>query len=126
MEPEHRLELTLPGVLYPIMTWLGVGNVVSVLLPYAPLPLAKRWVRRRAVRSTAYWVACLALPYVLCVAVDQLKRVPRFVTTALGLPADDLVRGVALVVLGLLACAVGTALAVGLARVRGVRLDAPT
>ena len=122
-EPEHRLELTLPGVLYPILTWLGIGNVVSVLMPYAPLPLATRWARRRSVGSTSYWVVCLALPYVLCVAVEQLKRLPRIVTTALGLPVSDLVRGMVLVVLGLVVWALGSATALRLTRRRGVSLD---
>ena len=123
VEPEHRLVLTLPGVLYPVLTWLGVGNLVSVLLPYAPLPLALRWRQRRAVRRTAYWLCCLGLPYALCLAVDQLRRFPRLVSGALALPSGDGVRGVQLLVLGLLAWALGTSAALVVARQRKTRFD---
>ena len=35
-EADYRLAITLPGVLFPILTWLGVGNLVSVALPVPP------------------------------------------------------------------------------------------
>lgn len=121
VEPEHRLVITLPGVLYPVFTWLGVGNLVSVLFPYDPLPLRLRWRQRRSVARTAYWLFCLGLPYALCLAVNELKRVPRLVTRAFALPSGDGVRGVQLLVLGLLAWALGTSAALVVARQRKTR-----
>ncbi len=122
-EPQHRLALTLPGVLYPMLTWLGVGNLVSVLLPYTPLPLALRWRQRRSAGRTAYWLFCLFLPYALCLAVDQMKRLPRLVTHVFALPSGDVIRGAQLVVLGVLAWAVGTFAAVAAARLRTIGSD---
>lgn len=115
-EPEHRLVLTLPGVLYPMFTWFGIGNLVSVLLPYTPFPLSLRWRQRRALARTAYWLFCLFLPYALCLAVDQLKRLPRLVTRVLAPPSGDVVRGALLLVLGVSAWVLGTFAALVAAR----------
>lgn len=125
-ESAYRLDLTLPGVLYPVLTWLGVGNLVSVALPVAARPLRERWHRRRELRSTVRWLVALGLPYALCVAVDPLSKVPRlFDRLLLGpLPLDDVVpRGVILVALGIILYAGFSVAALLLARVRAIRFD---
>jgi hypothetical protein len=122
-EPDYRLVLTLPGVLYPVLTWLGVGNLVSVLLPYWPVPLATRWQERRVRSRTLRWLVCLGLPYALCVAVDPMSRLPRTVSRTFHLPPGAELHGAELLTLGLLAWAVFTAVAVVVAHRRGVPFD---
>jgi hypothetical protein len=122
-ESNYRLELTLPGVLYPVLTWLGVGNLVSVLLPYWPVPLLTRWHERRTWSRTARWLVCLGTPYALCVAVDPMSKLPRLVTRTFRLPPSHALHGVELLVLGLLTWAVLTAVAVAVAHRRGVPFD---
>ncbi|MGI3784626.1 MAG: hypothetical protein ACRYG2_28025 [Janthinobacterium lividum] len=122
-EANYRLELTLPGVLYPVLTWLGVGNLVSVLLPYWPVPLRTRWRERRLWSRTVRWLVCLGLPYALCVAVDPMSKLPRLVTRDLRLPPNHLLHGAELMVLGLLSWALLTAVAIAVAHRRGVPFD---
>ena len=122
-EANYRLELTLPGVLYPVLTWLGVGNLASVLLPYWPVPLITRWHERRVWSRTARWLVCLGLPYALCVAVDPMSKLPRAVTRAFHLPPGNALHGLELLVLGLLVWALFTAAAVVVAHRRGVPFD---
>lgn len=122
-EADYRLVLTLPGVLYPVLTWLGVGNLVSVLLPYRPVPLVRRWQERRPWSRTLRWLACLGLPYALCVAVDPMSRLPRWVSRTLHLPPGAELRGAELLVLGLLTWGAFTAVAVAVAHRRGVPFD---
>ena len=122
-EADYRLSVTLPGVLFPIFTWLGVGNVVSVLLPVATRPWRERWRQRRQLRPTARWLVCLGLPYALLGAVDPVSRLPRLVIHALRfLPPTLPVRGAVLCVLGLSIWGAGTALALGVNRLRPVRI----
>jgi hypothetical protein len=45
-----------------VVIWMGMGNVVSALLPYRPIRLVERWQRRR---SWLRWILCLAVPYAL-------------------------------------------------------------
>jgi hypothetical protein len=122
-EADYRLELTLPGVLYPVLTWLGVGNLVSVLLPYWPVPLRTRWDERRIWSRTGRWLVCLGTPYALCVAVNPMSKLPRVVTRAFRLPPSHALHGVELLVLGLLIWALFTAVAVAVAHRRGVPFD---
>ena len=122
-EANYRLELTLPGVLYPVLTWLGVGNLVSVLLPYWPVPLVTRWHERRTWSRTVRWLVCLGLPYALCVAVDPMSKLPRLLTRTLRLPLGPGLHGVELLVLGLVTWALVTAVAVAVAHRRGVPFD---
>jgi hypothetical protein len=122
-ESNYRLELTLPGVLYPVLTWLGVGNLVSVLLPYWPVPLITRWHERHVWRRTARWLVCLGLPYLLCVAVEPMSKLPRLVTQTFRLPPGHALHGLELVVLGLGIWALFTAAAVAVAHRRGVPFD---
>jgi hypothetical protein len=122
-EANYRLVLTLPGVIYPVLTWLGVGNLVSVLLPYWPVPLVTRWHERRVWSRTVRWLVCLGLPYALCVAVDPMSRLPRLVRQAFHLPSGAELRGAEMLVLGLLIWALFTGAAVAVAHRRGVPFD---
>ena len=63
LETPQRLAITLPDVALPIFAWLGVGNLVSVLLPVAVVPLHRRWQRRHDRRSTMRWLWHFLLPY---------------------------------------------------------------
>jgi hypothetical protein len=70
LESPARLAVTIPTVAVPIVSWLGVGNLVSVLLPVAEEPLIHRWEQRRNVRATRTWLTHLALPYALYYVAD--------------------------------------------------------
>lgn len=122
-EPGYRLTLTLPGVLYPTLLWLGVGNLVSVLLPYRPLPLRARWSQRRVWRPTTRWLFCLGLPYVLCLVVDPMTQLPRMLGQVLHLPPGPGLRGAEILVLALVFWGLLSALAVRLAHARSISLD---
>lgn len=122
-EADYRLTLTLPGVLYPTLTWLGVGNLVSVLLPYWPVPLVTRWHERRRWGRTLRWLVCLGLPYALCGAVNPMSRLPRTLSRVLHLPPGPGLHGVELLTLGLLTWALFTAAALLVAHRRGVPFD---
>jgi hypothetical protein len=123
-EPNYRLILTLPGVAFPILTWIGVGNIVSVLLPVPAAPLRQRWERRHELRPTARWLAALLLPYGLLAAVDPVGRLPGIVVRHLGfLPHTLVIRGLVLTSSGLGVWGLGTAVALAIARRRDLRLD---
>jgi hypothetical protein len=70
LESPARLVVTIPSVAVPIVSWLGVGNLVSVLLPVGEEPLIRRWERRRNIRATLRWITVLALPYALYYVAD--------------------------------------------------------
>ena len=55
--------------IWVVFVWLGIGGLLSVLLPYDPLPLRERWRRRR---TWLRWAVCLAVPYALLVVVRYL------------------------------------------------------
>lgn len=124
IEADDRLELTLPGVLFPIFTWLGVGNLISVAMPVAALPLRRRWHQRHEPRVLARWLFCLGLPYVLCLGADPVGDLPPWISRHLHLrPGAVDERAIMVTVLGLIFWGVGTAAALAVARVRGVRFD---
>ena len=110
-------------MLYPVLIWLGVGNLVSVLLPYWPVPLVTRWRERRAGPAPSRWLVCLGLPYALCVAVDPMSKLPRYVTRVLHLGPSHALHAVELLALGLLVWSVFTAVALVVAHRRGVPFD---
>lgn len=123
-ETVNRLMLTLPGVALPMLAWLGVGNLVSVLLPVATKPVRQRWRERRNLRRTTRWLAHLALPYALLYAVDPVGDTPRAIVRELprSWHTTD-VRGLVVLLLGILIWLCGTAAAMGVARYRGVPLS---
>ncbi|QLL05721.1 hypothetical protein [Mycobacterium vicinigordonae] len=67
-----QLAMTIPNVAVPIVSWLGVGNVISVLNPVAAEPLLRRWRQRRNPRRTAAWLTAIALPYALYYVADPM------------------------------------------------------
>lgn len=122
-EVPHRLVLTLPGVALPMLAWLGVGNVVSVLLPVAVRPLRVRWAERRDLRRTFRWLFHLTVPYALLYAVDPVGDTPPWLVRQLprGWRTEQ-VHGLVLLLTGLAIWLVGSWLAVRLVRHRGLPL----
>src|ERR1700712_1911339 len=51
-----QLTMTIPNVAVPIVSWLGVGNVISVLHPVPAEPLIRRWRQRHNLHRTAGWL----------------------------------------------------------------------
>lgn len=122
-ELPHRLALTLPGVALPMFAWLGVGNVVSVLLPVAVRPLRIRWAERRNWRTTLPWLAHLSIPYALLYAVDPVGDTPDLLVRQLPRHwRTEEVRGLVLLLTGLVIWLVGSWLAGRLVRRFGLRL----
>jgi hypothetical protein len=121
-EGAYRLSLTLPGVAFPILTWLGVGDIVSVLLPVRTLPVRWRWRRRRDLRFNAVWAGHLALPYLLLYVVDPLMAVPGMIGAVFGRDVDLLdLHGAVLAAAGLLFWAAGLATASMIGRRHPIR-----
>ncbi|WP_205538942.1 hypothetical protein [Mycobacterium kyogaense] len=122
-----RLVRTIPNVLVPVISWLGIGNLVSVLLPVAAAPLIRRWRHRSDTRRVAFWVTALTLPYALYYIADPIggvehnvfwNRVPAAIGPILGRDTKSIVHlGIALAV-----WALATAAAVLWVRRRGLRL----
>jgi hypothetical protein len=76
LENPAHLGVTIPNVTVPILSWIGVGNLVSVLHPVTAAPLARRWRQRHDRRRTAGWLAALTLPYAMCYVADPVQGVP--------------------------------------------------
>jgi hypothetical protein len=122
-EDSYRLAVTLPGVAFPIFCWLGVGNVVSVLLPVRSRPLLTRWRQRRELTPTLWWLFHLGLPYVLWYAVTPLGAAPRAILRGLARASRTVeVKGLVLTATGVAIWVVGTIIAERLARARGLQL----
>ncbi len=127
LETPARLAITIPTVTVPIVSWLGVGNVVSALHPVSVEPLIRRWRQRRDPRRTSGWLAALTLPYALYYVADPMngvehrvlwKQVPAMIWPMFGRDAKSFVH---------LAIAVavwigGTVAAVLWVRKRGLRI----
>jgi len=122
-EIPYRLVLTLPGVALPIMAWLGVGNLVSVLLPVATRSLRRRWQDRSRKLATVRWLVHLAVPYALLYAVDPIGdgTLAVFRTLPRHWRSPQL-HGLLLVLTGVLIWAAGTALASWIVDRRGLPL----
>lgn len=56
-----------------VFLWLGVGSVISVLLPYRPIALR---ARRRLRRTWPRWIFCLAVPDLTYFLVMPLLHAP--------------------------------------------------
>jgi hypothetical protein len=74
-EKPARLAVTIPNVAVPIVSWIGVGNLVSVLLPVSAEPLIRRWRQRGDRGRTARWLVALTLPYALYYVADPMDGV---------------------------------------------------
>jgi hypothetical protein len=113
----------LPGVALPILAWLGVGNLVSVLLPVATVPMLQRWRQRRRIRANFRWLSHLALPYVLLYAVDPVGDIPPALVQILPRHwRNPETRGLVNLLFGLAIWVIGTVLADRIVRWRGLRL----
>ncbi|MCV7429832.1 hypothetical protein [Mycobacterium montefiorense] len=75
LETPARLAITIPTVAVPIVSWLGVGNVFSVLHPVSVEPLLRRWRQRGDRRRTRGWIGALTLPYALYYFADPMNGV---------------------------------------------------
>jgi hypothetical protein len=93
LETPARLAVTIPTVAVPIVSWLGVGNLISVLHPVSVEPLIRRWRQRRDHRRTGGWLLALTLPYALYYVADPLggvehrvlwRQVPALIWPVLG------------------------------------------
>ncbi|MGI8457912.1 MAG: hypothetical protein ACR2LI_07350 [Propionibacteriaceae bacterium] len=123
-EADYRLILTLPGVVFPILTWLGLGNLVSVTYPVAAVPLRRRWEQRRQLRRTVRWLVALVLPYVLVLGEEPFEDLPKVVLAHLPyLPHTARTAGMVLLACGVGCYVLGTAIALVVARTRKVRFD---
>ncbi|OBF64903.1 hypothetical protein A5753_10130 [Mycobacterium sp. 852002-51971_SCH5477799-a] len=75
LETPGRLGITIPTVAVPVVSWLGVGNLISVLHPVSAEPLIRRWRQRGDLRRTRSWVLALTLPYALYYVADPMNGV---------------------------------------------------
>ncbi|SPM42825.1 hypothetical protein MNAB215_5045, partial [Mycobacterium numidiamassiliense] len=75
LETPERLAITIPTVAVPIISWLGVGNVISALHPVSVEPLTRRWRQRHDRRRTRGWILALTLPYALYYIADPMNGV---------------------------------------------------
>lgn len=126
-ERPERLAVTIPDVAVPIVSWIGVGNVISVLLPVGAEPVIRRWRQRRDRRRTARWLTVLILPYALYYVAHPMdgvghrllwRQAPSLIGPVLGRDTKSFVHlGIALAV-----WLVGTSAAVWWVRVRGLRI----
>lgn len=100
LETPARLAITIPTVAVPIVSWLGVGNVISVLHPVSVEPLFRRWRHRHDRRRTGDWLVGLTLPYALYYVADPMggvehrvlwTQVPRLIWPVLGRDTKGLV-----------------------------------
>jgi hypothetical protein len=111
METPARLGVTVSEVAVPMLSWLGVGNLVSVLLPVGYEPVIRRWRQRKELRRTTLWLCHLALPYGLFYIADPVYGLPQAWFWG------EVHIGIAMAV-----WALGTAAATAIIRVRGLRL----
>ncbi|WJZ03069.1 hypothetical protein [Corynebacterium freiburgense] len=60
-----ELVLAIPGILYPMLLWLGVGNVISVVFPVIPAPI--QWRIQSVRQGVHHWKlhAPLVISYVV-------------------------------------------------------------
>jgi hypothetical protein len=75
LETPGRLAVTIPTVAVPIVSWLGVGNLISVLHPVSVQPLLRRWRQRHDRALIGSWVVGLTLPYALYYVADPMAGV---------------------------------------------------
>lgn len=127
LETPQRLAITIPTVAVPIVSWLGVGNVFSVLHPVSVEPLIRRWRQRGDRRRTRGWIAALTLPYAVYYFADPMNgvehqllwtKLPNLIRPVFGRDTKSFVHlGIALMV-----WAVGSIVAVLWVRKRGLQI----
>jgi hypothetical protein len=112
---------TLCAVALPLLCWLGVGNVISVLLAVETRPLIRRWRELRS-WTTALWIAHLALPYGVYYLVAPIDGQQHDPLLKLLPHIDRNLRFVWNAGFGLLIWILGTMIALAIAQRRGVRI----
>lgn len=127
-ESPARLAVTIPNVAVPVVSWIGLGNAVSILLPVSAQPVLRRWRRRNERLATTRWLASLTLPYVLYYVADPMdgvghrflwRQAPSVVGPVFGRDTKGFVHlGIAVAV-----WLIGTAVAVTWAHRHPVRLE---
>ena len=126
-ETPARLAITIPTVAVPIVSWLGMGNLISVLHPVSVQPLIRRWRRWRNHRRTGGWLLALTLPYALYYVADPMNgvehrvlwtQVPALIWPVLGRDAKSFVHLAIAVVIWI----TGTVAAVLWARARRLQI----
>lgn len=127
LESPGRLAVTVPDVAVPLLSWLGVGNLISVLLPVGYEPLIRRWRQRRQLRRTILWLIHLALPYALFYLADPVYGLPealfwRHLPVVLGPLGPEGGRSMVHIGFALLVWLLSTALAELVVRWRGLRI----
>ena len=119
----YSLAVTPPGVAFPILVWLGVGDVVSVLLAVRPIPLSQRWNQRRDLPDTLWWLVHLVLPYGLLYLVQPLGGVPRMLVHQLARASRTPdIRGVILAATAIVIWLFGLCAATFIVRRRGLHI----
>ncbi|OBF03665.1 hypothetical protein A5730_21120 [Mycobacterium sp. ACS4054] len=127
LETPGRLGITIPTVAVPIVSWLGLGNLISALHPVGVEPLTRRWRQRADRRRTGGWIAALTLPYAVYYVADPMNgvehqvlwtKVPALIWPVFGRDTKSFVHlGIAVAVWVL-----GTAVAVLWVRRRGLAI----
>ena len=82
-ERSINLLIALPLVAYPMVVWIAIGDIVSVLLPVRVVRLKSRWRDRYDRRRTVWWLMHLAVPYLLLYPLTPLVDLPRFLVDLL-------------------------------------------
>jgi hypothetical protein len=118
--PPTRLLATLFTVLLPLLCWLGVGNLISVLLAVETRSLIHRWRTRRS-RTTWLWAGHLALPYAVYYLVAPIDGVQHDPLLRLLPHIDRNLRFVLNAGVGLSVWVLGTLAALLVVRYRGLR-----
>ena len=99
-----------------------MGNLVSVLLPMVARPLSERWRQRGDLLATTRWLLYLALPYGVYYLVAPVGGIPRAIfgrNVFHSMPLTE--RSLLELGLGIAVWTVGTVLALGVHRYRGLR-----
>ncbi|MDP7724034.1 hypothetical protein [Mycobacterium sp. TY814] len=121
-----QMAMTIPNVAVPIVSWLGVGNVISVMHPVGVEPLLRRWRQRRNLRRTAGWLLAITLPYALYYVADPMggvehrvmwTQIPAAIGPVFGRDTKSFVH----LAMAMAVWLTGTVVAVLWARKRGVR-----
>ncbi len=75
LQTPGQLPITIPTVAVPIVSWLGLGNLISALHPVSVEPLVRRWRQRRDRYRIGSWLLALTLPYALYYVADPMAGV---------------------------------------------------
>ncbi len=72
----HLVLHTIVADFGAVFLWMGVGSVVSVLLPYPPIRIRSRLKAILARKSVLRYAACLAAPYALWLGIVKVLHIP--------------------------------------------------